>query len=143
MNIMGPMKDITVMGLGSSELDDYLVEAAKTQKRVVNPDPEPEKGSYFRSDHFSLAKRGVPVLYAGSGTDHVKYGPKWTKEQRDKYVAEKYHKPADEYGPGWDLAGTVDDLRLLFMVGYRLSGESTFPRLKEGGPFKVSPAWRG
>ena len=130
MNIMGPMKDVTVIGYGNSELDDYVIEAAQTQGRTVRPDPEPEKGSFFRSDHFSLAKRGVPVLYTGSGTDHVVHGTEWTRAQRDKYVAEKYHKPSDEFDPAWDLSGTVDDLRLLFKIGYRLAGESTFPKWK-------------
>jgi len=130
MNIMGPMKDVTVIGYGNSELDDYVIEAAQTQGRIVRPDPEPEKGSFFRSDHFSLAKRGVPVLYTGSGTDHVVHGTEWTRAQRDKYVAEKYHKPSDEFDPAWDLSGTVDDLRLLFKIGYRLAGESTFPKWK-------------
>ena len=134
MNIMGPMKDVTVIGYGNSELDDYVIEAAQTQGRIVRPDPEPEKGSFFRSDHFSLAKRGVPVLYTGSGTDHVVHGTEWTREQRDKYVAEKYHKPSDEFDPAWDLSGTVDDLRLLFKVGYRLAGESTFPKWKAQWP---------
>jgi len=134
MNIMGPMKDVTVIGYGNSELDDYVIEAAQTQGRTVRPDPEPEKGSFFRSDHFSLAKRGVPVLYTGSGTDHVVHGTEWTREQRDKYVAEKYHKPSDEFDPAWDLSGTVDDLRLLFKVGYRLAGESTFPKWKAQWP---------
>ena len=134
MNIMGPMKDVTVIGYGNSELDDYVIEAAQTQGRTVRPDPEPEKGSFFRSDHFSLAKRGVPVLYTGSGTDHVVHGTEWTRAQRDKYVAEKYHKPSDEFDPAWDLSGTVDDLRLLFKVGYRLAGESTFPKWKAQWP---------
>jgi Zn-dependent M28 family amino/carboxypeptidase len=138
MNIMGQMKDITVIGYGDSELDDYVIEAARSQGRIVNPDPEPEKGSFFRSDHFSLAKRGVPVLYTGSGTDHVVHGVEWTRAQRDKYVAEKYHKPSDEFDPAWDLSGTVDDLRLLFKVGYKLAGESTFPQWKEGVPFKAA-----
>jgi len=124
------MKDVTVIGYGNSELDDYVIEAAQTQGRIVRPDPEPEKGSFFRSDHFSLAKRGVPVLYTGSGTDHVVHGTEWTRAQRDKYVAEKYHKPSDEFDPAWDLSGTVDDLRLLFKIGYRLAGESTFPKWK-------------
>jgi Zn-dependent M28 family amino/carboxypeptidase len=76
------------------------------------------------------------VLYIDSGMDHVKYGAQWVREQRDKYTAEKYHKPSDEFDAGWDLSGAVDDLRLLFRVGYRLAWESTFPNWKEGAPFK-------
>jgi Zn-dependent M28 family amino/carboxypeptidase len=138
MNIYGPMKDITVIGFGNSELDDYLADAARTQGRVVRPDPQPEQGFFFRSDHFSLARRGVPVLYTGTGTDHVVNGPEWTRAQRDKYTAENYHKPSDEFDPAWDLSGAVDDLRLLFLVGYRLAGESTFPQWKEGSDFKAA-----
>jgi Zn-dependent M28 family amino/carboxypeptidase len=138
LNIYGPMKDITVIGLGNSDLDEYLVDAAATQGRVVKPDPEPEKGSFFRSDHFSLARHGVPVLYAGGGTDHVVHGPEWTRAEQDKYIAENYHKPSDEFDPAWDLSGAVDDLRLLLRVGYRLAGESTFPQWKEGSEFKAA-----
>jgi Zn-dependent M28 family amino/carboxypeptidase len=138
MNIYGPMQDITVIGLGNSDLDDYLVDAAGTQGRIVRPDPQPEQGFFFRSDHFSLARRGVPVLYAGGGMDHAVHGPEWTRAQRDKYTAENYHKPSDEFDPAWDLSGAVDDLRLLLMVGYRIAGESTFPEWKEGSDFKAA-----
>ncbi len=137
MNIMGPMRDVTVIGYGTSDLDAYITEAARTQERVVHPDPEPAKGSFFRSDHFSLARHGVPGLYLGSGTDHAEHGPEWTREQRDRYNAERYHKPSDEYDPAWDLSGMVDDLRLLFIVGYRLSGETGYPQWREGVPYKA------
>lgn len=139
MNILGRMKDVTAIGFGDSELDEYLTEAAEVQGRVVRPDPEPAKGSYFRSDHFSLARRGVPVLYAGGGTDHIEHGVEWTLEQRKKYIAARYHKPSDEFDSGWDLSGTIEDLRLLFMVGYRLAGESAFPQWREGVEFETGP----
>jgi len=137
MNIYGKMKDITVIGYGNSELDDYIEAAAKEQGRWVRPDPNPERGSFFRSDHFPFAKQGIPALYAGSGIDHVVHGEKWTQAKRDKYLAENYHKVSDEFDPNWDLSGAVDDLRLLFNVGYRLSMESTFPSWKEGIQFKA------
>jgi len=76
-------------------------------------------------------------LYTDPGIEHVERGEAWTREQRDKYIAEKYHKPADEFDPNWDLSGVVDDLRLLFKVGYRLSAESTFPNWKPGTEFKA------
>jgi Zn-dependent M28 family amino/carboxypeptidase len=137
LNIWGPMRDITVIGYGNSELDDYLAAAAETQDRVLRPDPEPEKGYYYRSDHFSFAKQGVPALYADAGIDHVVHGEEWTLERRDEYTANNYHKPSDEYDPNWDLAGAVDDLRLLFRVGYRLANESSFPNWREGSEFRA------
>jgi Zn-dependent M28 family amino/carboxypeptidase len=137
LNIWGKMKDITVIGYGSSELDEYVEQAAAEQGRRVRPDPSPERGSIFRSDHFSFAKQGVPVIYTSPGVDHIEHGEKWAREKIDKYIAENYHKPSDEYDPGWDLSGTVDDLRLLFRVGYRLSMESTFPNWHEGSEFKA------
>jgi len=137
LNIYGPMKDITVVGLGKSELDDYLREAATEQGRRVVPNPTPEKGSFYRSDHFSFAKQGIPALYAGTGNDHVEHGEEWTRKQKEKYSAEKYHKVTDEFDPNWDLSGAIDDLRLLFKVGYRLSMEDTFPNWNEGTEFKA------
>ena len=137
LNIYGKMKDITVIGYGNSELDDYVEAAASERGRKVRPDPTPEKGSFFRSDHFPFAKQGIPALYANSGIDHVEHGEEWTLAKNDKYTAENYHKPSDEYDPNWDLSGALDDLRLLFKVGYRLSMEAAFPNWKEGSEFKA------
>jgi Zn-dependent M28 family amino/carboxypeptidase len=137
LNIYGPMKDITVIGYGLSELDQYIEAAAQEQGRTVNPDPTPEKGSYFRSDHFPLAKRGIPAVYPSGGIDSVEHGKEWTLAQKDKFTAENYHKPSDEFDPNWDLSGAIDDLRLLFKVGYRLAMESTFPNWREGTAYKA------
>ncbi len=137
LNIYGKMKDITIIGYGNSELDDYVKEAAAEQGRRVRPDPEPEKGYFYRSDHFSFAKQGVPALYTDTGIDHVEFGEAWTLEQLKKYTAERYHKPSDEFDPNWDLAGAVDDLRLLFKVGYRLSTSDVFPNWREGTEFRA------
>ncbi len=137
LNIYGPMHDVTVIGLGNSELDDYIADAANKQNRRVRPDPEAEKGFYFRSDHFNFAKQGVPALYTDDGIDHVEYGESWTMERKAEYTAEYYHKPSDEYDPNWDLSGALDDLRLLFRVGYKLANESTFPNWREGVAFKA------
>lgn len=138
MNILGSMNDVIVVGLGNSELDDYLADAAKYQHRVLVPDAEPQAGYYYRSDHFSFAKVGVPALYAGEGTDHVEHGKDWTQERRDEYLAQNYHKPSDEYSEDWDLSGAIDDLRLYFRIGYRLANESTFPNWSEGTEFKAT-----
>jgi Zn-dependent M28 family amino/carboxypeptidase len=121
LNIYGPMHDIEVIGYGNSELDEYLVEAAALQDRVVKPDARPQNGYFYRSDHFPLAKMGVPSLYTHIGNDHVEHGEEWTRE----------------YSEDWDLAGAVEDLHLFFLVGYKLADESTFPSWNEGTEFKA------
>jgi Zn-dependent M28 family amino/carboxypeptidase len=137
LNHIGPTRDITVIGYGNSALDDYLAQAAQTQGRVLKPDAEPEKGFYYRSDHFNFAKAGVPALYTDAGVDHVERGEAYAREQRDKYTAERYHKPSDEYDPSRDLRGAIDDLRLLFLVGYRIANESAFPNWRPGTEFRA------
>jgi Zn-dependent M28 family amino/carboxypeptidase len=137
MNVLGPMNDIIVIGLGMSELDDYVVAAAAEQDRVVRPDAEPEKGYYYRSDHFSLAKHGVPALDPGSGEDQVEHGIEWTKQREAEYRAQRYHQPSDEMLDTWDLRGMVQDLQLLFAVGYRLATSRDFPNWREGTEFRA------
>ncbi|MFQ5704016.1 MAG: M28 family metallopeptidase [Gemmatimonadales bacterium] len=137
LNVLGPMRDISVIGYGNSELDNYLADAARVQNRVIRPDPNPEKGSYYRSDHFNFAKVGIPALYADAGVDNIEHGEEWTHKQLDDYTANRYHKPTDEFNPDWDLSGAVQDLRLLFRVGYRLANESTFPNWREGTEFRA------
>jgi Zn-dependent M28 family amino/carboxypeptidase len=135
LNVLGPMNDLTVVGYGQSELDDYLARAAG--ERTLRPDPEPEKGFYFRSDHFNFAKKGVPALYTDTGVESVEHGEEWARAQREEYTRERYHKVGDEYDPDWDLSGAVQDLRLLYRVGARIAGESRFPEWKEGSAFKA------
>jgi len=134
---MGKMKDFTVIGYGHSDMDDYAKEAAEHQNRYVLPDTDPEKGYFFRSDHFNFAKVGVPALYAKGGYEHVEHGIEWTKEQQNDYTSNRYHKPFDEFNPDWDLSGMVLDAQLYFMIGEKLSNESTFPNWKEGSEFKA------
>ncbi len=137
LNTDGPTNDITVIGYGASELDDYLETEAAAQDRVIRADPEPEKGFYYRSDHFSFAKQGIPALYTDAGIDHVEHGEQWTLARRDEYTANRYHKPTDEYDPEWDLSGAVNDLRILFDIGFRLSNETTFPGWRVGNEFRA------
>ncbi len=137
LNIYGRMKDITIIGYGNSDLDNYVEAAAAEQGRRVRPNSTPEKGSFYRSDHFPFAKQGIPALYTSSGNDQVEHGEDWTLAKKEKYTAENYHKPSDEFDPNWDLSGAIEDLRLLFRVGYKLSMESTFPNWKEGIEFKA------
>ena len=137
MNLLGPTRDITVVGYGFSELDDYLSRAAVSQGREIMPDPEPEKGYYYRSDHFSFARKGVPALYADSGIDYVEHGSQWGREQRDDYTKNRYHKPSDEFRSDWDLSGLVEDLKLLFQVGHALAASEDFPNWRAGNEFRA------
>ncbi len=137
LNIYGPMNDIVVVGYGNSELDDYLAAAAESQGRTVVPDPDAEKGYYYRSDHFSLAKQGVPALYTDTGDDHIEHGAEWTRAKKDEYTAKNYHKPSDEYSGDWDLSGAVEDIQLWFLIGHKIANESTYPNWKEGSEFKA------
>ncbi|NUM80314.1 M28 family peptidase [bacterium] len=138
LNVVGKMKDVAVIGYGHSDLDDYITTAAKEQGRYIIPDQTPEKGSFFRSDHFNFAKVGVLALYAKGRFDHAEKGKDFAKEKSKEYESQRYHQPSDQYDPAtWDLSGMVDDLRLLFKVGFRLSNESTFPQWKNGSEFKA------
>ncbi len=137
LNIYGPMRDIVVVGYGNSELDGYLAQAAAGQNRTLVPDPEAEKGYFYRSDHFPLAKQGIPALYTDTGSDHMEHGVEWTQQKKDQWIAEHYHKPSDEYEPSWDLSGAIEDIQLFFAIGFRLAGETTFPNWMEGTEFKA------
>ncbi len=134
----GKTKDIVAVGYGQSELENYLNEAATKQGRVVVPDPNPSAGYYFRSDHFNFAKVGIPALYTETGEDNIKNGLAWGKAQKEDYTKNRYHAPGDNFEPSkWDFIGMIEDLRLLFDVGYRLSNETTFPSWKTGSEFKA------
>ena len=137
LNQWGRTSDIVVVGLGNSTLDDTLAEAAKEEGRTLRPDPEPEKGFYYRSDHFEFAKRGVPALYTDSGEDYVGRAAGYSQAKRDEYTNNDYHKPSDEPKPDWDLTGAIDDLRLLFRVGYRVAQAEKWPEWKPGTEFKA------
>jgi Zn-dependent M28 family amino/carboxypeptidase len=133
----GRTKDITVVGLGASELDDYARAAVAQQGRVIRPDPEPEKGFYYRSDHFNFAKQGVPAFYPESGIDFVGQPPDFGMKKREAYTGNDYHSPQDEIKPGWDLSGAVEDLQLFLTIGYRVAMASKFPEWRAGNEFKA------
>ncbi len=137
LNTYGPTKDIVVVGYGNSELDDYVEAVAADRGRYVQPDPEPEKGYFYRSDHFSFAKEGVPALYTSRGIDHVEFGEDFGLRQRAEYVIKRYHKPADEYEESWDMSGAIEDLILSFLTGHKVASSDVFPSWKEGTEFKA------
>jgi Zn-dependent M28 family amino/carboxypeptidase len=137
INPYGKTKDIVLVGMGQSDLEDYLSEEAVRVGRYVSPEPNPIAGYYFRSDHFNFAKVGIPALYTNIGIDNVEKGKEFGKQLQDDYVAKHYHKPSDELSPDlWKFDGAVDDLSLLFNVGKRISIEKTWPGWKASSEFK-------
>ncbi len=137
VNQWGRTKDISVVGLGASDLDDYLRQAAQEQGRTITPDPEPEKGFYYRSDHFNFAKQGVPALDPDTGVDYIGKSVAWGKAKRDEYTEKDYHAPSDQVKPDWDLSGAVEDAQLLMAVGYRVANAERMPEWKPGNEFKA------
>ncbi|MRR23332.1 M28 family peptidase [bacterium] len=132
---IGRMKDIMITGYGQSELDDMLAEAAVKQDRYILPDPHPETGMYFRSDHFPFARIGVPALFARGNCDSREYGKDWAAEQERDYISNKYHKPADNYYPEMNFDGIVEDAQATFDVAYRITTSDIRPVWKPGSEF--------
>ena len=138
LNVHGRTKDLTLVGYGASDLDDYARDAAGEQGRVIRPDAEPEKGFYYRSDHFNFAKQGVPALDPDEGIDFVGKPPEFGQRARDHYTQYDYHKPSDVVKPDWDLSGAREDLKVFFAVGYRVGEAAAFPEWKAGNEFKAT-----
>lgn len=137
MNMWGRTRDVCVIGVGQSTLEDTLALMISSQGRVLIPEPEPEKGSYFRSDHFEFARQGVPALYVHEGTEYLGQPKDFGKRKRDEFVQHDYHKVSDEIKPGWDLSGAVEDVQLLFEVGYTVAQVDQWPEWKSGSEFKA------
>lgn len=139
INQYGKTSDLTVIGLGASELDDYArVAAAEQGGRTLRPDPEPEKGFYYRSDHFNFAKQGVPAFFTDAGITFVGKPPEYGREKRDEYTSKFYHAPQDEIHADWDLTGGVQDLDLLLTMGYRVAEAAKMPDWRVGNEFKAT-----
>lgn len=138
MNFLGRSKDINVIGLGKSDLDDILGKIAKWQKRVITPDHFPDRGYYYRSDQFSLAKVGVPGIYLHSGLAIVGKPDGWGKEQTDAWVEKHYHQPSDEYREDWDLSGAIEDNQLLFFATCEIANQPAMPQWTPGDEFEAA-----
>jgi Zn-dependent M28 family amino/carboxypeptidase len=136
-NTHGRTKDMTLTGYGASELDDYARDAAAEQGRIVHGDAEPEKGFYYRSDHFNFAKQGVPALDIAGGVDYVGKPPEFGQQMRKEWTEKRYHTPLDVVMPDWDLSGTREDLSVLFAVGQRVAQADRIPEWKAGTEFKA------
>ena len=135
LSSFGPTRELVVQGYGMSELDGIADAAATVQGRRVDPDPEPEKGYYFRSDHFELAKFGVPMIYPGPGIDHVEHGSGYGQMQNDAYNSDRYHMVSDEFDESWDLSGAVSDVQLYYEIGRVVIQSDVWPNWNEGTEF--------
>jgi Zn-dependent M28 family amino/carboxypeptidase len=135
---IGRAKDVEVIGFGASELEDLLASAARSQGRSLTPDRKPEAGYFYRSDHFNFAKAGVPALYIKSGAMLRDGGKEAGVAWQEKYVAERYHKPDDEYQDDWNVGGSIEDLHLLFEVGVRVANGESWPAWYEGNEFRAA-----
>jgi Zn-dependent M28 family amino/carboxypeptidase len=136
LNVHGRTRDLSIVGLGLSDLDDVIQKAAAAQGRVVKGDPMPEKGSYYRSDHFPFAQKGVPSIHAGGGVEYVGKPAGYGTQIREEYIRNDYHKPSDAVKPDWDMSGAVEDLDLYLRAGYELASGPTWPEWKPGAEWK-------
>ncbi len=137
LNVIGATKDVVVVGPGLSDLDDYVARFAKAGNRTIALDPDPEKGYYYRSDHFSFARLGVPMMYASSGDDLVVGGKAAGKKAADDYTINRYHKPQDEYDPKWNWDGAVQDLTMYYGIGRELAEGKAWPNWAASAEFRA------
>ncbi|MGR4866670.1 M28 family metallopeptidase [Caulobacter sp. LARHSG274] len=137
LSASGPAKDITTSGDGKVDLQDLLVAKAKAHGRYFTPDPSPQAGHFYRSDHFPFAKRGVPAISVGSGEDLVEGGKEAGEKAEADYTANRYHQPADEWRADWDLRGQAQDIGLFYEVGADLANSRAWPQWQAGSEFKA------
>jgi Zn-dependent M28 family amino/carboxypeptidase len=136
LSLAGPAKDVTVIGGGKSELDGYLAKVLAAEGRYATPDTNPEKGYYYRSDHFSFAKRGVPMFDIDGGEDLVNGGRAAGEAYEKDYTEHRYHGPDDEYDPNWDWSGVLADLRIYYRLGRVLAESDAWPNWLPGDEFR-------
>lgn len=133
----GRTHNMAIIGFGQSQMDQYLADALKPAGRTISADEEPEKGFFYRSDQLNFARQGVPVLYARGGFDKLDGGDAAGRTAYDDFTAHRYHKPADNYDPNWDLSGVIEDVQALYAVGKRLADESALPRWSQNSEFRA------
>jgi Zn-dependent M28 family amino/carboxypeptidase len=143
LSISGPARNLLVVGAGQNQLQDILTEAARRQNRTIAPEVYPERGGFYRSDHFNFAKIGVPALYTGSGNDLVNGGTERARQLSDAFLATRYHKPDDEITPDWDLTGATQDLTLLYEVGRQVADSNTWPQWSATSEFRAARVAQG
>jgi Zn-dependent M28 family amino/carboxypeptidase len=134
----GKTHDMAIIGFGQSQMDDYLKDALKAENRVTSADEEPENGFFYRSDQLNFARLGVPVLYARGGFEKIDGGEPAGRAAYDDFTHNRYHKPADNYDPNWDLSGVIEDVQALYAVGKRLADETTWPTWAADSEFRAA-----
>ncbi|MEY2494394.1 MAG: hypothetical protein QOJ45_886 [Verrucomicrobiota bacterium] len=137
LSVWGKTRDIEDISFGNSDLDDMLAAATVLHGRVMNPNSQPEKGSFYRADQFEFSKVGLPSLYTGAGKDVIGKPPEFGQQKKDEFIAKHYHQPSDQVDPAWDVSGGAEDLQLLFEVGYQVANGEKFPEWKPGTEFKA------
>ncbi|ASJ92423.1 M28 family metallopeptidase [Porphyrobacter sp. CACIAM 03H1] len=135
--VAGPARDVTAVGLGKSQLDIFLETALKADGRTVTPDPKPENGYYYRSDHFAFAKLGVPMLYIDGGEDLIEGGREAGARVAADYTENRYHGPKDEFDEAWDWSGVMADLQLYYRLGRMMAMSTSWPTWNEGDEFRA------
>ena len=134
----GRTRDVNILGFGNTDLEESVRNEALLQGREAHPDPSPQFGLYFRSDSFSFAHRGVPVIYTQAGIDSASRGPVWGKAQIEDYFARRFRQPSDQYAADWDVGGAVTDLNLDYQLGIRIASGRRFPRWYPDSEFRAS-----
>nr|WP_193988844.1 M28 family metallopeptidase [Lelliottia steviae] len=136
LNLLGKVKDISVVGIGKSEMDSLLETAAKAQGRTVSGDPKPSSGGYYRSDHFAFANMGVPAMYAGGGSEALNEETANYRKRMSLVLRGCYHQPCDRYRDEWDLSGAIQDLQLFYQVGFDISEREEWPKWNANSEFQ-------
>ena len=136
-NLYGRTNDIVYVGFGKTSIDDLVIEYAAEQGRVVKPDQFPDRGSFYRSDQFSLAKIGVPAVYLKKGTDFIDRPPGWGRQKDNEFNTNHYHQPSDEYDPNWNFDGMIDDATIGFRTGLAIANADEMPSWNEGDEFEA------
>ncbi|MEI9888111.1 MAG: M28 family peptidase [Rhizomicrobium sp.] len=134
----GHARDLVLIGNGASELEDILAGVLRTQDRTISPDPQPENGGFYRSDHITLSRVGVPMLDPAGGSDLIKGGKAAGQAVRDAYRANHYHQPSDEFDPNWDISGVIDDLQALYVFGDTLANSDRWPNWYKDNEFRAT-----
>jgi Zn-dependent M28 family amino/carboxypeptidase len=138
LNVLGRTRDLNVIGLGKSNVDDYVQALARLQGRVVLPDQFPDRGFFYRSDQFSFAKQGIPAAYFHAGTDVIGRPAGYGRSRREQFEAHDYHQPSDQFDETWDLAGAVEDTQLAFHLALKLANAARKPAWRPGDEFEAA-----